>query len=141
MDAKQLMYHSMYIDIAKRVGEMSYAQRKKVGCICVKDGRIISMGWNGTPSGFDNRCEIEVDNKLETRKEVLHAELNCISKLAKSTESSSGSSMYLTLSPCFECAKLIKQSEIKQVFYTEQYRDLAGIEFLKEAGVEVIQLV
>lgn len=130
----------MYMDIAKRVGEMSHAKRKKVGCICVKDGRIISMGWNGTPTGFDNKCEIEIDGKLKTREEVLHAELNCISKLAKSTESSRGSAMYLTLSPCFQCAKLIIQSEITEVYYTEEYRDIAGVKFLQESGVKVIKL-
>jgi dCMP deaminase len=125
------------MDIAKRVALMSHAERKKVGAILEKDGNIISMGWNGTPSGFDNVCE-DGDNK--TKPEVLHAELNLISKLAKSTNSSVDSNLYVTLSPCQECAKLIIQSGISKVFYSEEYRDLAGVELLKKAGLVVCRL-
>lgn len=120
------------MDIAIRVAEMSHAQRKKVGCVIVKDDRILSMGWNGTPSGFDNKCEDEnCDGSLTTKKEVLHAELNCLAKLAKSTESSKGSTMYVTLSPCINCAKLIIQCGIQRVVFKEKYHDESGIDFLQ----------
>lgn len=127
------------MDIAIRVSEMSYAQRKKVGCIVVKDGNILSMGWNGTPSGFDNTCEdVCEDGSLVTKKEVLHAELNCLAKMAKSTESSYGSTMYVTLSPCINCAKLMIQCGIKRVVYLEKYHNDEGIDFLKEMNVDVV---
>jgi dCMP deaminase len=129
------------MDIAMRVSEMSYAIRNKVGCIIVKDHNIISYGFNGTPSGFDNSCEYtNANNELETKLEVLHAESNAISKLAKTNYSSDGATVYITLSPCFECAKLLIQSGINKIFYKEQYRNLNGIELLQKAGIIVIQL-
>lgn len=134
-------YDKLYMDIAMRVSEMSYAIRNKVGCIIVKDHNIISYGFNGTPSGFDNSCEYtNVNNELETKLEVLHAESNAISKLAKTSYSSDGATVYITLSPCFECAKLLIQSGINKIFYKEQYRNLNGIELLQKAGITVIQL-
>lgn len=132
--------HNLYMDIAVRVSEMSYAQRKKVGCIAVKDGRIMSMGWNGTPAGFDNACEEMIDGQLVTKMEVLHAELNMFSKIAKCHESVKHADLYVTLSPCTECAKLIIQSEIKRVIFKEEYRDNRAIMFLEKANIEVFML-
>ena len=151
-------------------GTNSFAKRNKVGAIIVKDNMIISDGYNGTPKGFDNSCEIEVkcdvdwDNidsldgganicktydsdcskcphhYLITKPEVLHAEANAITKVAKSTNSSEGSTLYVTLSPCLECAKLIIQSGIKRVVYKDKYRKTDGLELLKKAGIEVEQI-
>jgi dCMP deaminase len=133
--------HSLYIDIAERVAQESHARRRKVGAIIVKDSRIISTGWNGMPSGWDNNCEIELDDgSLLTRPEVLHAESNCIAKLAKSTESGENADLYITLSPCLDCAKLILQSGIKSVYYKTVYRDDSGIQFLKKSNVSVEKL-
>ena len=157
---KHNKYHQLYIDIASRVAEESHAQRRKVGSIIVKDGRIISMGWNGMPSGWDNCCEDRVyanewsiDNdvwnyedengrpyNLVTKPEVLHAESNAIAKLAKSTESGKDGDLYITLSPCIECAKLILQTGISRVFYKTVYRDVSGINFLLKSNIEVIQM-
>ena len=114
----------------------SYAKRKKVGCIIVKNKQIISDGYNGMPKGFNNVCE----NNNKTNKEVLHAESNAIAKIAKSNYSSIDSTLYTTLSPCFECAKLIIQSGIKKIVYKNIYRNKNGIELLKKANVEVIKL-
>lgn len=161
----------LYMDIASRCALMSRAVRLKVGAIIVKDDRIISMSWNGTPTGWDNNCETEdwnlEDNpsteitpewpykgpyidtsgntitrlyKLKTKPEVLHAESNCVSKLAKSSESGNGSTMFVTHSPCIECAKLIYQSGINHVFYIQNYRDDSGINFLQKSGVTVEQI-
>lgn len=116
---------------------LSRAKRKKVGAVIVKAGSIISIGWNGTPAGFDNECEDELGN---TKEEVLHAELNCISKLAASTQSSFGASLYTTLAPCLECAKLIIQSGILEVFYIEEYRNENGIILLKKANIDVSKI-
>ena len=124
-------WHYTYLEIAKLISAHSKAERKKVGAILVKDGRIISIGYNGTPSGFDNTCEL---NGI-TKSEVLHAETNCISKCTKSTESSEGAILYVTLSPCLECAKLIIQCGIKQVYYSETYHETDGIELLKKANI------
>lgn len=148
----------------------SYAKRSKVGALLVKDGQIISDGYNGTPKGFDNACENEVKcdvdwdeiNSLDggasicktydsdcskcphhylvTKPEVLHAEANAITKVAKSNYSSDGSTLYVTLSPCFECSKLIIQAGIKRVVYKDIYRNTDGLELLKKAGVEVEQI-
>lgn len=120
---------------------LSKANRKKVGCLIVKDDMIISNGYNGTPSGFDNQCEeIDFFGQLITREEVLHAESNAITKLSKSTQSSKGSTMYVTVAPCVDCAKLIIQSEIKRVVYGEFYKNNLGIELLKSAQIVVDKL-
>jgi dCMP deaminase len=118
----------LYLDLAKRVAEESYCKRLKVGAIIVKDGNIISFGYNGTPAGVDNCCE----RHGVTVAEVIHAEMNAILKAAKTGHSVDGASLYLTLSPCVECAKLILQSGIKRVVYLDQYRKTEGIDFLKQ---------
>ena len=126
--------------MANNWASLSKAERKKVGCLIVKDGMIISDGYNGTPSGFDNQCEdIDFFNQLITRKEVLHAESNAITKLAKSTQSSKGATMYITASPCQDCAKLIIQAGISRVVYGEFYKNNLGIDLLKKAGIIVEQ--
>jgi len=130
-----------YLSMAETWASLSGAVRKQVGCLIVKDGAIISDGYNGTPRGFDNNCEIRVDEHdpeaLLTKPEVLHAESNAITKLAKSTQSSCGATMYITISPCVECAKLIIQSDIKRVAYKEFYRDDKGIKLLEKANIKV----
>ena len=118
-------------------GELSHCQRKKVGAIIVKNNMIISDGFNGTPSGFDNNCE---DSNGDTNWYVLHAEANAILKVAKSTNSCKDATLYLTLSPCKECAKLIHQSGIKRLVYLKKYKDTTGIEFLEKAKVKVNQI-
>lgn len=128
------------MDIAKRVALMSYAVRKKVGCVIVKEGNIISMGWNGMPSGMPNRCEVDIDGTLVTRSEVSHAEENAIGKLAMSNNSSLGAILYVTLEPCIHCAKLINTAGIRYVIYDEDYRDHTGIEYLKSLGIGVQKL-
>ena len=135
--------------MAKVWAENSHAIRNKVGALIVKDNMIISDGYNGMPSGFDNCCEDEIWTcrpedgpmmELKTKPEVLHAEANAITKLAKSTQSSDGATLYVTLSPCFECAKLIIQSGIKKVYYAEVYRNTDGLDLLNKAGIETIPL-
>ena len=127
--------------IAYDIAELSYAERRKVGCIIVKDDdQIISFGYNGTPHAFDNSCEEYLMNKIRTKAEVLHAESNALAKLAKSTMSSKGAKLYITMSPCFQCAKLIIQSGIVEVFYDEEYRDSDGISLLKKANIKVTKL-
>jgi dCMP deaminase len=138
----------LYMDWATRTAQLSYARRLQVGAIIVKEDRVISMGYNGMPSGWDNNCEDEVileqDEKfvkaLKTKPEVLHAETNAISKLAKSSESGDGATIFITHAPCVDCAKLIYQSGINSVFYRSSYRSTDGIEFLKKSGVEVTQI-
>jgi len=130
-------YDKAYLRIAREWGQLSYCQRKKVGAIIVKDKMIISDGYNGTPSGFENCCE---DGEGLTKWYVLHAEANAILKVAKSTQSCDGATLYITMSPCKDCSKLIHQSGIVRVVYQNSYKDLAGIEFLKRAGVQVIQI-
>ncbi|MBF4465879.1 dCMP deaminase family protein [Flavobacterium sp. LC2016-12] len=138
MDLKKInKYDKAYLRIAKEWGALSYCKRKQVGAIIVKDRMIISDGYNGTPSGFENCCE---DDEGLTRWEVLHAEANAILKVARSTQSCEGATLYITLSPCKECSKLIHQSGIKRVVYQNGYRDDAGIQFLLKAGVEVEHL-
>lgn len=127
-------YDKAYLRIAKEWSLLSYCKRKQVGAIIVKDRMIISDGYNGTPSGFENCCE---DDDGLTRWDVLHAEANAILKVAKSTQSCEGATLYITLSPCKECSKLIHQSGIKRVVYQNGYRDDSGILFLKKAGIEV----
>lgn len=129
-----------YMDIALSWAKMSHAKRKQVGCIIAKDGQIISDGYNGTPHGFDNNCELDTRFGYETKPEVLHAESNAITKLAKGTQSSIDSTVYITLSPCFECSKLMIQSGIKRVVYLEEYRFTNGVDLLKKAGIEVCHL-
>lgn len=123
-------------DIAQRTALLSHAKRKKVGAIVVKDNRIISIGYNGTPAGWDNCCEVDD----VTIPEVIHAEENAIGKLAKSNESADQSTMFTTYSPCLMCAKLIHVSGIKRVYYCEAYRDTYPIEFLGKLGIEVHQI-
>lgn len=137
---------AIYLKMAALWAENSTCERKKVGALIVKDSMIISDGYNGTPHGFDNKCEIYVNNlceekDLETKPEVLHAESNAITKLAKSTISSKGSTLYVTMAPCFECAKLIIQCEIKAVFYSEKYRDEGGLKLLKKAKIKTCQIL
>ena len=136
---KEKRYNSLYLDIAERISHMSYAKRLKVGSVIVKENNIISFGWNGMPSGFDNNCEdILPDNMtLKTKPEVLHSEQNSLMKLAKSTNSSEGSVMYITHAPCIECAKLIYQSGINSVYYRNIYRSSDGVEFLKKCNIHV----
>jgi len=141
------------MDIAARVSQMSVARRLMVGSVIVKNNSILSYGWNGMPSGWDNNCEDEIveypeyqmmipENEyryLKTKPEVLHSESNSLAKVAKSTESSDGATMFCTHAPCIECAKLIYQSGIKSLYYRTQYRDTAGIEFLTRSNVDVHQ--
>jgi len=162
-----------YIDVAERFAELSSARRLHVGAIVVKDDRIISIGYNGMPAGWDNNCEdiewcsaggwlsaeeieqgwpfegtyLDADGitmqgryRLKTKPEVLHAETNAIAKLAKSTESGDGAVLFITHSPCLDCAKLIFQSGIRGVFYRDNYRSTEGIKFLKKSGIEVKQI-
>ena len=132
-----------FMDIARRTAELSHARRLHVGAIVVKDDRIISIGYNGMPAGWDNDCEDQTYDEdgfhitLTTKPEVLHAETNAIAKLARSNESGLGSDMFITHGPCLDCAKLIFQSGIKRVFYSEEYRDDTGTQFLKKSGIEV----
>jgi dCMP deaminase len=139
---KQEKLDFLYMDIAARVSDMSYGRRLKVGAVIVKGDNVISMGWNGMPSGMDNNCEIEhEDGHLSTRPETLHAESNALMKLARSGGVGSlGATIYTTYSPCPECAKLIKQAGISRVVYRHNYRLLDGIDMLKALDVPVIQL-
>ena len=134
MSHKQSKYDKAYLRIAKEWGQLSYCKRKQVGAIIVKDRMIISDGYNGTPSGFENCCE---DEEGLTKWYVLHAEANAILKVARSTQSCEGATLYITLSPCKDCSKLIHQSGIKRVVYHQEYIDCSGIDFLRKAGVEV----
>lgn len=156
--------HKVYMNIAEEIAQLSYAERKKVGCVLVKDGTIISHGYNGTPYGFSNQCEEYkeryydhpdgaeilkdqgyelmgngIARKLITKDEVLHAESNAISKVAKSSNSSEDADLYVTLSPCFDCSKLIIQAGIKRVFYREEYRLKGGLDLLAKAGIQCVQ--
>ena len=158
----------IYMQMAYQTAKLSYAQRRRVGCIIVKDEQIVSYGYNGTPHGFDNRCEeddiryyenpdfaIELEDEhgytcengcctkkdAITKREVLHAESNAITKLAKSTMTSDGADLYTTTAPCFDCAKLIIQAGIKRVYYSEDYRDMSGVELLNKANIEVKEVI
>ena len=138
------------MDTAERFAQLSHARRLHVGAIVVKDDRIISIGYNGMPSGWDNDCEDEIvveadvgedyDIVLKTKPEVLHAETNAIAKLAKSNESGMGATLFITHAPCLDCAKLIYQSGIGSVLYRNSYRDTSGVSFLEKSGVEVKQV-
>lgn len=137
--AKQEDLDRVYLKMADCLSELSKAERAKVGCLVVKDTHIISEGVNGTPAGFDNSCEYyDWTEQLRTKPEVLHAESNALSKLARSTNSSEGATMYLTLSPCFDCAKLIIQAGIKRVVFSNKYRCESGIALLQKANIEVV---
>ncbi len=133
---KQKRYDRAYLRMASEWSNLSHCVRKKVGAIIVRDGQIIADGYNGTPSGFENTCETEDG---ETKWYVLHAEANAIMKVARSTNSADNSTLYLTMSPCKDCSKLVHQAGIKRVVYLDQYKDTAGIELLEQAGVEVVQ--
>ena len=132
--------NQMYMPIAQIAAERSYAKRLKEGCVIVKNHSIISFGWNGMPTGYDNCCEMEVDGKLVTRPEVQHAELNAIAKLAENGYSSKDAAIFITHSPCIHCALLIQKCGISQVFYHELYRSREGLDFLERAGIKVTQL-
>ena len=131
---KQKKFDQRYLEMARIWAQNSYCQRRQVGALVVKNGMIISDGYNGTPSGFENICE---DDNGITKPYVLHAEANAITKLARSNNNSDGATIYITASPCIECAKLIIQSGIKRVVYGEKYRLTDGIELLERAGIEV----
>lgn len=136
-------YVDAYMKTAEVFAELSSARRLHVGAIIVKDNRIVSIGYNGMPSGWDNNCEEVIEQHedggqvLKTRPEVLHAETNAIAKLARSTESGEGATMFITHAPCLDCAKLVYQSGINSIYYRNSYRDETGIKFLEKAGVEV----
>jgi len=140
-----------YMKTAETFAELSHARRLHVGAIVVKDDRIISIGYNGMPAGWDNDCEDEIGHvldvdenvveiRLKTKPEVLHAETNAIAKLAKSNESGMGATMFITHAPCLDCAKLIYQSGIGNVLYRNSYRDTGGITFLEKSGIQVEQV-
>lgn len=137
IEAKQLLLDIRYLRMARIWAENSYCERRKVGALVVKDKMIISDGYNGTPSGFENKCE---DGNNVTLPYVLHAEANAITKLARSSNNSDGSTLYVTASPCIECSKLIIQSGIKRVVYGEKYRLEDGINLLKKANIEVVYI-
>lgn len=135
MNDKQVLLDIRYLRMAQIWAENSYCKRRQVGALLVKDKMIISDGFNGTPSGFENDCE---DENNKSKPYVLHAEANAITKVARSNNSSEGATLYVTTSPCIECAKLIIQSGINRVVYNQQYRITDGIDLLKRAGVEVV---
>ena len=135
-------FQKLYMDWAQRVAELSHARRLHVGAVIVKDDTVISYGYNGMPAGWSNDCEEEIYQQdgttgLKTKPEVLHAETNAIAKLARSTESGLGADLFVTHSPCLDCAKIIYQSGIKRVYYANDYRDRAGLDFLQASGIEV----
>ena len=134
---KQQRYDSAYIKMATEWSKLSHCVRKQVGAIIVKEGMIIADGYNGTPSGFDNCCE---NSDGLTHWYVLHAEANAILKLARSNNSSEGATLYITLSPCRDCSKLIHQAGIVRVVYRDEYKDTSGLDFLKSANVKVDQI-
>jgi dCMP deaminase len=135
--SKENKYDKAYLKMAREWGNLSYCERRKVGALIVKNRMIISDGYNGTPTGMENICE---DEENYTKWYVLHAEANAIMKVASSTQSCSGATLYVTLSPCKDCSKLIYQAGIVRVVYIDQYKDTTGIDFLKDAGVEVVQI-
>ena len=134
MKGKQLKYDIAYLKMAEEWSKLSHCKRRQVGALIVKDKMIISDGYNGTPTGFENPCE---DDEGYTKWYVLHAEANAIAKVSGSTQSTIGATLYITLSPCRECSKLIFQSGIKRIVYSKKYKDQSGIEFLLKSGVEV----
>ena len=134
---KQTTYDKAYMRMALEWAKLSYCKRRQVGALIVKDRTIISDGYNGAPIGFENICE---DDKGYTKWHILHAEANAILKVASSTQSSQGATLYVTLSPCKECSKLVHQAGIKRVVYHQRYKDADGLEFLKKAGVTIVHL-
>ena len=131
---KQLKYDKAYLRMASEWAKLSYCKRRQVGAIIVKDRMIISDGYNGTPTGYENICE---DDEGYTKWYVLHAEANAILKVAASTQSCKGATLYITLSPCKNCSKLIYQAGITRVVYSTAYKDLSGVDFLEKSGIEV----
>ena len=136
-EKKQRKYDIAYLKMAKEWAKLSYCKRKQVGALIVKDKMIISDGYNGTPTGFENNCE---DEHNETKWYVLHAEANAILKVASSTQTCEGATLYITMSPCKECSKLIHQSGIKRLVYIDAYKDKLGIQFLEKAGVNLVHI-
>lgn len=136
-DLKQFKLDIVYLKMAQVWASNSHSKRSQVGCLVVKDKTIISDGYNGTPTGFPNICE---DENNQTLSSVLHAEANAITKLAKNTVSSNGSTLYVTLSPCYDCSKLIIQSGIKRIVFSEVYRKLDSFDLLNQAGIEIIYI-
>lgn len=134
---KQPQFDRRYLQMAKIWAKNSYCKRRQVGALIVKERMIISDGYNGTPSGFENICE---DETGKTKPYVLHAEANAITKVAKSSNSSEGATLYVTSSPCMECSKLIIQAGIRRVVYCDEYHNLDGIDLLKRAGIEVVKI-
>lgn len=134
---KQLRYDKAYLRIAREWGQLSHCKRRKVGALIVKGRMIISDGYNGTPTGFENFCE---DEEGYTKWYVLHAEANAILKVASSTQSCQGATLYITMSPCKDCSKLIHQAGITRLVYNVEYKDNSGLEFLKKAGVDLCQV-
>lgn len=137
MEDKQKLLDLRYMRMARIWAENSYCERRKVGALIVKNKMIISDGYNGTPSGFENKCE---DENYQSKPYVLHAEANAITKVARSHNSSDNATLYVTASPCIECSKLIIQAGIKRVVYGEEYRIMDGVDLLKRAGIEVMLL-
>ena len=131
-------FDAAYLRLAVEWSKLSYCKRRKVGAIIVKDRMIISDGYNGTPTGFENVCE---DEKNYTKWYVLHAEANAIMKVSASTQSSKGATLYITLSPCRECSKLIFQSGITRLVYNKEYKDTSGLDFLKKSGIEIAHVL
>ncbi|MEH6405673.1 MAG: dCMP deaminase family protein [Leeuwenhoekiella sp.] len=134
---KQLKYDIAYLRMAREWAKLSYCNRRQVGAIIVKDKMIISDGYNGTPTGFENICE---DDEGYTKWYVLHAEANAILKVAASTHSCEGGTLYITMSPCKDCSKLIHQAGIKRIVYYQGYKDESGLEFLDRAGVSIVKI-
>jgi len=134
---KQKKYDTAYLKMAREWAKLSHCKRKQVGALIVKDKMIISDGYNGSPTGFENECEDENGN---TKWHVLHAEANAILKVASSTQACNNATLYLTLSPCKDCSKLIHQSGIKRVVFSNSYKDTTGLDFLKKANVETTYL-
>ncbi len=136
-ESKQRQYDIAYLRMAQEWSKLSYCKRRQVGALIVKDKMIISDGYNGTPTGFENICE---DDQGYTKWYVLHAEANAILKVASSTQACQGATLYITMSPCKECSKLIHQAGIKRLVYFTEYKDNSGIEFLEKAGVKIAHL-
>jgi len=134
---KQLKYDIAYLRMAKEWSKLSYCKRRQVGALIVRNKMIISDGYNGTPSGFENICE---DDENSTKWYVLHAEANAILKVASSTQSCKGATLYITMSPCQGCSKLIHQAGITRLVYIEKYKDTSGVDFLEKAGVEITHI-